>query len=93
MQHTSTNCQPPAVSHWPNQEFAVPSSTQPLHSSHEQPHSDFSQVNLQQMHPPQQSSQLSEQAVKMHKEVHLRHPMSQNLEQHPKPEIIRQEVL
>lgn len=94
LQHISTNSQPQAVSLLANQEAAARSVTQQLHSSLLQPPSQLSQMALQQTHPLQQSSQSSQQmASEIPKELHLRHPLTQNLEQQQNSQVTRLEVL
>ncbi|XP_031259530.1 serine/threonine-protein kinase SAPK1-like [Pistacia vera] len=89
----STNSQPQAVSQLANQEAAALSVTQQLHSSLLQAPSQFSQVALQQVHPPQQSSQSSQQMVsEIQKELHPRHPLTQNLEQQQNSQVTRLEI-
>ncbi|KAJ0113656.1 hypothetical protein Patl1_00852 [Pistacia atlantica] len=88
----STNSQPQAVSHLANKEAAALSVTQQLHSSLLQAPSQFSQVALQQVHPPQQSSQSSQQMVsEIQKELHPRHLLTQNLEQQENSQVTRLE--
>ncbi|KAJ4727841.1 flowering time control protein FCA-like [Melia azedarach] len=93
-QHMSNNSQPQVVSNLANQEAAAPSVMQQVRSSQQQSPSQLSQVTLQQIQTPEQSSQSSQQAVsEMHKQLHLRQPLTQNIEQQQNSQVTWMEVL